>query len=128
MKALVAAIVLTVPTLAYADQCELVDDAVATHAIDAIRAHGQPKLIEYCEPCGDRAPGEPHVIEHVAKQRGADGYFSVTIDKREVDLAYTYVQTAPSTYENLALLAHCPTSGVRPSLLSGPITAPQARS
>jgi hypothetical protein len=116
MKAHVAAIVLAIPALAYADQCELVDDAVATSAIDAIRAHGQPKLIEYCEPCGDKAPGEPHVIEHVAKQRATDGYFEVTIDKREVDLAYTYVQTAPSTYENLAMLAHCPTSGVRPSL------------
>ena len=56
------------------------------------------------------------MIEHVTKQRGADGFFSVTIDKREVDLAYTYVQTGPSTYENLALLAHCPTSGVTPSL------------
>ena len=78
--------------------------------------HGHPNVIEYCEPCGDKAPGEPHRIDHLAKQRDTDGYFAVTLDKREVDLAYEYVQTAPSKYENVAALAGCPTSGVSPSL------------
>lgn len=114
MKALLAILALVIPATAYADQCELVDDTVATSAIATL--HGHPKVVEYCEPCGDKAPGVPHTIEHVAKQRGTDGEYSVTLDKREVDLAYEYVQTAPSTYENIALLAGCPTSGVAPSL------------
>ncbi|MEO8550269.1 MAG: hypothetical protein ABI678_09850 [Kofleriaceae bacterium] len=100
--------------VARADQCELVSDDVATHALAAMR--GKPNVIEYCEPCGDKAPGEPHAIEHLAKQRDTEGYYAVTLDKREVDLAYLYVQTAPSTYENVAALAGCPTSGVSPSL------------
>ena len=33
--------------------------------------------------------------------------YAVTLEKREVDLAYLYVQTAPSTYENVAALAGC---------------------
>lgn len=115
MKVLLAIFALVIPATAYADQCELVDDTVATNAIAAM--HGHPKVVEYCEPCGDQAPGIPHTIEHVAKQRGTDGEYSVTLDKREVDLAYEYVQTAPSKYENIALLAGCPTSGVRPSLI-----------
>jgi len=115
MKALLAIFALVIPATAYADQCELVDDTVATNAIAAM--HGHPKVVEYCEPCGDKAPGVPHTIEHVAKQRGTDGEYSVTLDKREVDLAYEYVQTAPSKYENIALLAGCPTSGVEPSLI-----------
>jgi hypothetical protein len=115
MKALLAIFALVIPATAYADQCELVDDTVATNAIAAM--HGHPTVVEYCEPCGDKAPGVPHAIEHVAKQRGTDGEYSVTLDKREVDLAYEYVQTAPSKYENIALLAGCPTSGVEPSLI-----------
>jgi hypothetical protein len=103
-----------VPAVAYADQCELVSDQVATRALDVL--HGHPNVIEYCEPCGDKAPGEPHRIDHLAKQRDTDGYYAVTLDKREVDLAYEYVQTAPSRYENVAALSDCATSGVSPSL------------
>jgi len=107
-------LLLVLPAVAHADQCELVSDQVATRAVDVL--HGQPNVLAYCEPCGDKAPGEPHRIDHLAKQRGLDGYYAVTLDKREVDLAYTYVQTAPSKYENVAALAGCPTSGVSPSL------------
>ena len=114
MKALLVLPFLLVPALAHADQCELVSDEVATHALAVM--HGHPNVIEYCEPCGDKAPGEPHQIDHLAKQRDTDGYFAVTLDKREVDLAYEYVQTAPSKYENVAALAGCPTSGVSPTL------------
>jgi hypothetical protein len=113
MKALLAVLFLLVPTVAHADQCELVSDAVATRAVSALRGH--PNVIEFCEPCGDQAPGAPHAIGHLA-QRGSDGSFAVTLDQREVDLAYLYVQTAPSTYANVAALAGCPTTGVSPSL------------
>jgi hypothetical protein len=114
MKALLVLPFLVVPAIAHADQCELVPDQIATRAIAVMAGH--PNVISYCEPCGDKAPGEPHRIDHLAKQRGLDGSYSVTLDKREVDLAYTYVQTAPSKYENVAALTECPTSGVSPSL------------
>lgn len=114
MKALLLIPFLLVPAIAHADQCELVSDQVATHALAAMKGH--PNVIEFCEPCGDKAPGEPHAIDHLAKQRDTDGSYAITLDKREIDLAYTYVQTAPSTYENVAALAGCPTSGVSPTL------------
>jgi hypothetical protein len=115
MKALFALFILLVPALARADQCELVSDEVATRALAVLKDH--PNVISYCEPCNDQAPGEPHRLDHLAKQRDTAGDYAVTIDKREVDLAYTYVQTSPSRYENLAALAGCVTSGVSPSLI-----------
>ena len=113
MKALLVSILIAIPSLARADQCELVDDKVATEAIAHL--HAGVKVVEYCEPCGDKAPGEPHVIDHIAKTT-SEGYYAVTLDKREVDLAYEYVQIAPSHYENVARLAGCATSGVSASL------------
>lgn len=120
MKALLALpfVLLLVPALAHADQCALVSDDVATGALAVLKDH--PNVLTYCEPCNDQAPGEPHRLDHLAKQRGTtDGpdNYEITIDKREVDLAYTYVQTQPSRYENLAALAGCVTSGVSPSLV-----------
>ncbi len=114
MKALILALVLA-PTLAHADQCELVSDEVASRAIAVLEAHRE--IVTYCEPCRETAPGEPHRLDHVAKQRDTDGTYAVTIDKREADLAYVYVQTSPFHYENLAALAGCVTSGVSPSLV-----------
>jgi hypothetical protein len=34
------------------------------------------------------------------------------MNEHEIDLAYTFVQTGPDEFENLAALAGCPTSGV----------------
>ena len=109
--------VLSAPALADAGQCERVSDEIATHALAVLADH--PNVIRFCEPCDDQAPGEPHRLDHLAKQRGTEpgDTYAVTIDKREVDLAYTYVQTSPARYENLASLAGCVTSGVSPSLM-----------
>jgi hypothetical protein len=117
MKMLIVLPLLLVPALAHADQCELVSDDIATHALAVLAVH--PDVISYCEPCNDQAPGEPHRVDHLAKQRGTDGgdNYAVTIDKREVDLAYTYVLASPSRYENLAAIVGCVTSGVSPSLV-----------
>lgn len=57
-----------------------VDRVLATH----------PMVVEYCERCGDKAPGMPHVAEG-----------------RPDDLASTYVKTSDVRYQNLALLANC---------------------
>ena len=99
---------------ARADQCQLVDDAVASRAVKALA--GNPDVIQFCEPCGDKAPGEPTRATRVTKGRDSMGEYAVVIDRREVDLAYTYVKTSPAHYENVAALAGCPTSGVSPSL------------
>ena len=57
--------------------------------IDRVLA-SHPMVVEYCERCGDKAPGMPHVAEG-----------------RPADLASTYVKTSDVRYQNLALLANC---------------------
>lgn len=59
----------------------------------------QPTVIEYCERCGDKAPGLPHVAA-----------------TRPIDLESTFVKTSDVRYENLALLAGCTTDVPVPSL------------
>lgn len=67
-------------------------------AVDRLLAP-QPTVIEYCERCGDKAPGLPHVA-----------------DARPIDLESTFVKTSDVRYENLALLAGCATDVPVPSL------------
>lgn len=99
---------------AHADQCEWVSEAEAVKAT-AILAK-KPKLIEFCEPCGDAAPGEPFVPRTVERAAVGDGYQAVSIDGRSYDLAYTYAKTTATHYENLAVLVGCHAEGVSPSL------------
>lgn len=62
---------------------------VCDAAVDRVLA-AHPMVVEYCERCGDKAPGLPHVAEG-----------------RPTDLASTYVKTSDVRYQNLALLANC---------------------
>jgi hypothetical protein len=95
-----APIATLVPSLARADQCQLYD-ATTEHRVDQLLA-SRPMLVELCEPCGDTAPGLPFTVS-----RFVHG---------DRDLAYTYVQTSKTRYENLAMLVDCPVTGVSPSL------------
>lgn len=67
-------------------------------AVDRLLAT-QPTVIEFCERCGDKAPGLPHIAEG-----------------RPSDLESTFVKTSDVRYENLALLAGCATDVVVPTL------------
>ena len=62
---------------------------VCDAAVDRVLA-SHPMIVEYCERCGDKAPGMPHPAEG-----------------RPADLASTYVKTSDVRYQNLALLANC---------------------
>lgn len=113
----VALALVAVPLLASparADQCAWIDHAVA-HRAAAILAT-QPKVIAFCEPCGEQAPGVPRVASTAALRSPEPGYQEVHINGVPVDLAYTFVQTSPERYQNLAALAGCPADGVSPSL------------
>ena len=70
---------------------------MAAYARQLIADH--PMVGRFCEPCGDRVPGEPERATRVPD-----------------DLAYAYIQTSPHRYDNLAALVGCPTVGVSPSL------------
>lgn len=114
MKTLTIGIVLAMAGTAYADQCEWVDAKVAAKADKLLANH--PKVIAFCEPCGETAPGAPEVASRIEVGVPDPGYKDVRINGSPVDLAYTYVQTSPGLYRNLALLSGCEASGVSPSL------------
>jgi hypothetical protein len=105
---------------AYADQCAWIDADVAQRA-KAILA-SSPKVIAFCEPCGDTVPGVPAVPERVDILEPAHDFRELAIDGAGIDLAYTFVQTSASEYGNLALLAGCPATGVSASLAIAPET------
>lgn len=101
---------------ARADQCAWIDGDVArrAHAILAT----SPKVIAFCEPCGDTVPGVPEVASTVELRNPSHDFAELYLNgaRTSIDLAYTFVQTSPSEYKNLALLAGCPATGVSPSL------------
>jgi hypothetical protein len=72
--------------------------SVCDAAVDRLLAT-HPTVIEYCERCGDKAPGLPHVA-----------------DARPIDLETTFVKTSDVRYQNLALLAGCTTDVQVPTL------------
>lgn len=99
---------------ARADQCAWVDKHVAERAHELVAQ--APNVIAFCEPCGDQAPGAPVAVTSYAIGEPDSGFGELSINGASVDLAYTYVQTSPTEYTNLALLAGCPATGVSPSL------------
>ena len=108
MKTWIIVGALLAPAAAHADQCQLLDAATAAR-VKAIVA--QPhRFAELCEPCGEKVPGvpfSPHTIE-----LGDE----LMLDGKSRDLAYTYVETDASRFENLAVLAGCQVAGVSPTL------------
>lgn len=97
---------------AHADQCQVLDAAQAYKAASILA--GAPHVIDFCEPCGDQVPGIPEVAHRV--EVVGTGTHELAINGRTVDLAYTYVQTSPRQYTNLAALAGCEATGVSPTL------------
>ena len=100
---------------AHADQCQWLDDrAIAKRAVRQIVNH--PDYVEFCEPCGDAAPGEPRRANRVDLRALDRHAVELTIDGESVDLAYIYVKVSNRQFRNLAMLAGCPTMGVSSSL------------
>jgi hypothetical protein len=100
--------------IATADQCQRVDGNTAMRAMQLL--HDHPLIVSYCEPCNDRAPSEQRPAGFVHTERDVTGAYQVVVDRREIDLAYTYVMTGWDRWENLAVLTGCPASGVSPTL------------
>ncbi len=99
---------------ARADQCAWVTDAQARKAQSIVTS--STKFIDFCEPCGDVAPGTPQKIENVNIDTPHAGYRELTLNGTPIDLAYVFVKTSDSEYSNLAKLAGCPATGVSPTL------------
>ncbi len=101
---------LLVAGTAHADQCQWISEAEAAKAASLLAK--KPKVIAFCEPCGDEVPGVPFAAQRVAVERADGDFKTVVIDGKAVDLAYTYVQTSDRWYQNVAALVGCPVEGV----------------
>jgi hypothetical protein len=99
---------------ARADQCQALDDAQAQKAQAILTSAAT--YIEFCEPCGDVAPGMPQKVANVNIDTPGADYRELTVNGTPIDLAYVFVKTSDAQYQNLAKLAGCPATGVSPSL------------
>ncbi len=95
---------------AHADQCQWVTPAQAEKAQQLLAKH--TSIVEYCEPCGEKAPGMPYAVKDVSIATPSDGYKEIEINGKGVDLAYTFVKISSTKYKNLANLAGCPAQDV----------------
>lgn len=66
-------------------------------------------MLSYCAPYGEKTP-EPVQIQTVTVQPfDADALFTIAVNEKEIDLAYSYIPTANNRYTSLASLVGCPT-------------------
>lgn len=100
---------------AHADQCAWLEDA-AMLELAVTRLHTAGSYIGLCEPCGETIPGPPQAVGKIEVRKVSQAARVLSIDGRDLDLAYVYVETAPQRYENLAVLTGCPVDGVSPTL------------
>ena len=121
-RALAFALAVTVwSEVAQADQCDVVSERIAIAATRLINSHHE--IVQFCERCGDKAPGYPeHATASVSQHLRL---FEVSVGGEPIDLAYTFVPTARDgasrrtrgsgadhQYENLAALTGCKVEGV----------------
>jgi hypothetical protein len=107
--------------VAHADQCAWVTEPVANGA----RARLRPgtEILHLCEPCGDVARSETVRTVEITKPQ-ADSW-ELVVNGEPVDLAYVFVKRAGNTWDNLARLAECETSGVSSEVEYPPSSSPK---
>ena len=105
---------------ASADQCALNSAAVNTKAITLIKPGS--RVLEYCEPCGDTAPGKSFEVNKVEVKQG-----QILVNGTGVDLAYLYVEVRTDELHNVGIRAGCGPSQVSDAIIKGRPTAPPPR-
>lgn len=111
----ILACALCLPVAAWADQCELISADQASEMMEYLKPNIE--YVHFCEPCGDK-DFYKRKVERVRRlqigmeKSGNDTYWSVTVNGKGIDLAYTYIRGEDGGFLNLADLANCPTDGV----------------
>lgn len=106
------------PRSAFADQCQVVTAAQAAAAVIHLRP-GRP-FIELCEPCGQHFnPMAPNVqrVAGAFDVPEASGMHHVSVNGRDIDLAYVFVRGRGGSFTNLARLSGCDASGISEQLV-----------
>jgi hypothetical protein len=106
MRVLALALALAaLPTIARADQCALNNGAIAEAAAKLVTPGS--RVLEFCEPCGDRAPGKPFEVKKVAVRNG-----ELLVNGNAVDLAYLFVEASKTEFKNVGVATACGASRV----------------
>lgn len=101
-----------VESAVYADQCAYTSKQQAIEAVSRLEK-GQT-IYQFCELCADTVPKALKINSVSAGTVGYESYWGVKVNDRNIDLAYTYVDTTNNKDRkvNLATLARCPVSDV----------------
>lgn len=123
-------------TLAQADQCAWLDAKDQKHAVESavwmLKNSKSKEFVSFCSNC----EGEHAVISNVQKAESVSQgnpsigdstyseYKTITVNDKNIDLAYIYVRTGNRVFTNLALLTGCPASVEVPLLYTAPGKSP----
>jgi hypothetical protein len=107
-------------TTAHADQCALNSDPINARA-SALVKQGVTAL-EFCEPCGDKAPGKPFAVTTVDVKGG-----ELVVNGKGQDLAYLFLQTGTDEFHNVGVMAGCGPSQVSEWIRGGKPSGPETR-
>lgn len=95
----------------WADQCQLIPAEQAAKALDFLKPGGT--IVEFCEPCGDKDFYSKPEQTITAIQASLDqDLWSVKVNGKELDLAYTFVRNGEGSFLNVSKLADCPSDDV----------------
>jgi hypothetical protein len=102
---------------AHADQCAKNPRSVADQAAALVKKGST--VVEFCEPCGDVAPGKPFTVQSVSVQDG-----ELLVNGAVTDLAYLFLQTGPDELVNVGVRIGCGASDVSEAIRGGKPTGP----
>jgi len=108
-----AVVVVALSAPARADQCAWVSEPIAQGA--RTRLAPGTEVLFFCELCDGDTP-KKDVVRTVEITKPDPGFFEVVVNGNGIDLAYTFVKRSGNTWDNLARLAECETSGVSSEL------------
>jgi hypothetical protein len=120
LSMLVLGTLLASATPAHADQCARNPMSVADQAAALVK-QGMT-VVEFCEPCGDVAPGKPFTVQSVSVRNG-----ELLVNGAVIDLAYLFLQTGPDELVNVGVRVGCGASSVSEAIRNGKPTGPIAR-
>lgn len=111
--ALLSILAFGLATAALADQCALLEVAVARRA--TVLIHAGDTVLKFCEPCDDDAPMPIQVETVTTRPWDNDPKLAeIVVNGEGIDAAYIFVRSpeAPKSWRNLATLIDCPASDV----------------
>ena len=116
LSLLAAGAIVAAASPARADQCAVNPKPVVDNAATLVQKGA--RVLEFCEPCGDGAPGAPYIVRSVVVRDG-----KMFVDGELMDLAYLFVETG-GEFANVGLRAQCGAVGVSRAIRNGRPTGP----